>query len=81
MDSWVHMPYFNDVVLGSFVRIGIGANEGKSIYRVAEVIEIVETPKVYNIINNPTNKGLRLRHGSQVYSIHIISCVVDQCLN
>ena len=32
---WVHMPFFEDLVKGCFVRIGIGQNEGRSIYRVS----------------------------------------------
>ena len=29
------MPFFEDLVKGCFVRIGIGQNEGRSIYRVS----------------------------------------------
>lgn len=29
------MPYFSDAVMGCFVRIGIGAHEGRMIYRVS----------------------------------------------
>jgi hypothetical protein len=28
------MPFFEDLVKGCFVRVGIGQNEGRSIYRV-----------------------------------------------
>jgi len=33
---WVHMPFFNEAVEGCFVRVGIGAHEGKMVYRVSE---------------------------------------------
>ena len=32
--SWVHMPFFKDTILGCYVRIGIGQNEGTPVYRV-----------------------------------------------
>lgn len=34
MELWCHMPFFKKVVIGCFVRIGIGFHEGKSVYRV-----------------------------------------------
>lgn len=32
---WVHMPFFMDAIIGCFVRIGIGAHEGRMVYRVS----------------------------------------------
>ena len=32
---WVHMPFFADTITGCFVRIGIGAHEGRMVYRVS----------------------------------------------
>lgn len=32
--QFVHAPFFNKTVIGCFVRIGIGQNAGKSVYRV-----------------------------------------------
>ena len=32
---WVHMPFFVDAIIGCFVRIGIGAHEGRMVYRVS----------------------------------------------
>ena len=29
------MPFFKDVVVGCFVRVGIGAHEGRMVYRVS----------------------------------------------
>ena len=31
---WVHMPFFAETVQGCFVRVGIGAHEGRMVYRV-----------------------------------------------
>ncbi len=35
---WVHMPFFKDTVLGCYVRIGIGAHDGKMVYRVSTIL-------------------------------------------
>ena len=62
---WVHMPFFKDIVVGAFVRIGIGNHDGRPVYRVAEVVGVNDMPKVYNLGGTRTNKGLRLKHGLQ----------------
>lgn len=65
LEQWVHAPFFLRVVTGCFVRMGIGNHDGRPIYRVAEVIDVVETAKVYNLGKSRTNKGLKVRHGLQ----------------
>jgi RNA polymerase-associated protein RTF1 len=62
LERWVHAPFFETTVLNSFVRVNIGTNEGVAIYRVAEVVEVTETPKIYEFGSTKTNKGLRLRY-------------------
>ncbi|KAK2156474.1 hypothetical protein LSH36_212g00023 [Paralvinella palmiformis] len=63
------------VVQGAYVRIGIGQHEGRSVYRVAEVVGVVETAKVYQLGTTKTNKGLKLRHGNaeRVYRLEFVS--------
>ncbi|CAH0381652.1 unnamed protein product [Bemisia tabaci] len=76
MEQFVHLPFFNRVAQGCFVRIGIGNNlNGKPVYRVAEIIGVVETAKIYQLGGTRTNKGLRLRHGAQerVFRLEFIS--------
>lgn len=75
MEQWVHMPFFARTVVGCFVRIGIGNYASRAIYRVAEIIEVVETQKIYNIGSTKTNKGLRLRHGAseRVFRLEFVS--------
>ena len=75
MEKWVHTPFFKQTVVGCFVRIGIGMNLGKSVYRVAEIIDVCETGKVYQLGPTRTNKGLKLRHGSQerVFRLEFVS--------
>lgn len=47
----------------------------KPVYRVAEIVGVVETAKVYNIGKCRTNKGLKLKHGTQerVFRLEFIS--------
>nr|CRZ25129.1 Bm3560 [Brugia malayi] len=72
----VHAPFFNKTVIGCFVRIGIGRNkEGRSVYRAAQILDVVETAKVYQLENTRTNKGLKLKHGEEerVYRLEFVS--------
>lgn len=75
MERFVHLPFFDDVVTNCFVRISIGNNNMRPVYRVAEIVGIVETGKIYSLGHNRTNKGLKLRHGSQerVFRLEFIS--------
>lgn len=75
LERLVHLPFFARVVNGCFVRIGIGNNNGNAVYRVAEIIDVHETAKIYNLGNTRTNKGLKLRHGTQdrVFRLEFVS--------
>ncbi|XP_044728263.1 RNA polymerase-associated protein RTF1 homolog [Chrysoperla carnea] len=76
MEKFVHLPFFDRVVTGCFVRIGIGNNSnGRPVYRVAEVVGVYETAKVYQLGSTRTNKGLKLKHGGQekVFRLEFVS--------
>jgi len=77
IDKFVHLPIFKKTVVGCFVRIGIGTNPEKNIpmYRVAEISDVCETAKVYDVMKSRTNIGLRLNHGkkSKVFRAQFIS--------
>lgn len=75
IEKWVHAPFFKKIACGCFVRIGIGLNAGNSIYRVAEVLDVVETSKVYTLGTTKTNKGFKLRHGEdeRTYRLEFVS--------
>lgn len=75
MERFVHLPFFDRVVQGCFVRIGIGNNNGKPVYRVAEISGVCETGKIYQLGATRTNKGLKLRHGAQerVFRLEFVS--------
>ncbi|XP_064403704.1 RNA polymerase-associated protein RTF1 homolog [Halichondria panicea] len=65
LEKWVHMPFFKDTAIGCYVRIGIGAHDGKMVYRVCRIVNIQEGPKVYSLGSTKTNKTLRLKHATQ----------------
>ncbi|WAR18795.1 RTF1-like protein [Mya arenaria] len=75
LEKWCHMPFFKQTVCGCFVRIGIGNHESRPVYRVAEIIDVLETYKVYQLGSSRTNKGLKLRHGNseRVYRLEFVS--------
>lgn len=75
LEKWVHLPFFKDTVCGCFIRIGIGDKMGKKVYRVAEIYDVVTTPKVYSLGNVKTNKGLKVRHGlaENMYRLEFVS--------
>ncbi|XP_025423605.1 RNA polymerase-associated protein Rtf1 [Sipha flava] len=75
MEKFVHLPTFKKTVIGCFVRIGIGNYNGIPVYRVAEICDVCETAKVYQLGSTRTNKGLRLRHGTneKVFRLEFIS--------
>jgi len=67
VDKFVHLPIFKKTVVGCFVRVGIGHNQEKNqpVYRVAEIVDVCETAKVYDVMKSRTNIGLRMKHGKQ----------------
>uniref|UniRef100_A0A8C6L5U3 RTF1 homolog, Paf1/RNA polymerase II complex component n=1 Tax=Nothobranchius furzeri TaxID=105023 RepID=A0A8C6L5U3_NOTFU len=77
LEHWCHMPFFPKTVTGCFVRIGIGNSSSKPVYRVAEIVDVVETAKVYQLGSTRTNKGLQLRW----VSFQIRTCAQSKALN
>jgi len=79
IEKFVHLPIFKRTAVGCFVRIGIGNNptdqQNKAVYRVAEIVEICETAKTYNVGKSKTNIGLKLRHGrdERVFRVAFVS--------
>merc|ERR1719336_3140668 len=76
LDKFVHLPIFKKTVVGCFVRISIGNNPEKGpMYRAAEILDVCETAKVYEVIKNRTNIGLKVRHGkdTKVFRMNFVS--------
>ena len=76
LDRFCHLPIFKKTVVGCFVRISIGNNPEKGpMYRAAEILDVCETAKVYEVIKNRTNIGLKVRHGkdTKVFRMNFVS--------
>ena len=75
MEKFIHLPFFKTLVMNCYVRIGIGQHQGRSVYRAAEIVDVVETAKVYHVGKNKTNLGLRLKFGKEerVFRVEFIS--------
>ncbi|EDW72257.1 uncharacterized protein Dwil_GK20812 [Drosophila willistoni] len=75
MERFVNLPIFEATVMNCFVRISIGNNDQKAVYRVAEIVGVVETGKIYTLGTTRTNRGLRLKHGTseRVFRLEFIS--------
>ncbi|PAV67861.1 hypothetical protein WR25_24117 [Diploscapter pachys] len=84
----VHAPFFKQVVVGCYIRIGVGPmGGGQSRYQIMEIVNVVETAKVYALEDTKTNKvredssaiagcrGFVLRFGKKerVYRLEFIS--------
>ncbi|KAJ1975707.1 RNA polymerase-associated protein rtf1 [Dimargaris verticillata] len=64
LEKWIHSPFFAQTVAGCYVRVGLGYNNDRTqVYRIAEVVDVVEVPRTYLVNNSLTDKRLVLRHG------------------
>mmetsp|Transcript_52103 Transcript_52103/g.86375 ORF Transcript_52103/g.86375 Transcript_52103/m.86375 type:complete len:562 (-) Transcript_52103:524-2209(-) len=63
LEKWIVEPFFDKVVCGCFVRIGIGKNDDRPIYRVAEIVSVKDGFRPYTMGENTTTKRLELRIG------------------
>eukprot|EP01104_Vermistella_antarctica_P020016 TRINITY_DN827_c0_g2_i3.p1 TRINITY_DN827_c0_g2~~TRINITY_DN827_c0_g2_i3.p1 ORF type:complete len:357 (-),score=122.35 TRINITY_DN827_c0_g2_i3:245-1315(-) len=64
LEKWIEEPFFEEVAVGMYVRIGIGVNDNRRVYRVAEIVEVREGHKKYVLGKKETNKLLTVQHGS-----------------
>lgn len=56
LERFVHMPFFDRIAKGCFIKVGIGQHNNQAVYRVAEIIGVYETAKIYNLGKTRTNK-------------------------
>ncbi|XP_054162672.1 RNA polymerase-associated protein RTF1 homolog [Oppia nitens] len=79
MELWCHSPFFNTTIIGCFVRIGIGLDptNKKNRYVVAQISDVVETAKVYNLGQTRTNRGIKLKHARQTEKVYRLEYVSD----
>lgn len=66
LETFINLPTFEKTVVGCFVRFNISSKIPQTLdYKIAEIIDVVETPEVYMFGDHVrTNKKLLLRHGA-----------------
>lgn len=75
LERFVHLPFFDRIAKGCFIRIGIGQHNNMPVYRAAEITGVYETAKIYQLGNTRTNKGCKVRHGKgeRVFRLEFVS--------
>jgi len=78
LEKWVEEPFFEQVVIGCFVRLGVGKAPGsRSLpqYRVCEIVGVVDYKYSYAFGEFQTKKALMLRigHNQRVWRMNVIS--------
>lgn len=65
--KWFMEPFFEDLIVGCFVRVGIGMKSGQSIYRLCVVrnVDASDPNKQYKLDNKMTYKYLNCVWGSE----------------
>ena len=58
------MKWFPNTVKGCYVRVNIGTGDTKSCYRIAEIVEVIESSKVY-----PLGKHDVINQINKVYDV------------
>ncbi|KAI9498057.1 hypothetical protein BDB00DRAFT_496631 [Zychaea mexicana] len=77
IERWLYAPYFEDVAIGSYVRLFIGQDEQKKhVYRLCQVVDVVPYHKKYSISTDIwSNQALKVKHGKaeKAFTMDIIS--------
>ncbi|GAB2231433.1 hypothetical protein Droror1_Dr00010440 [Drosera rotundifolia] len=66
--KWFMEPFFDELIVGCFVRIGIGTKSGMNIYRLCIVrnVDASDPNKQYKLENKMTHKYLNCVWGSEI---------------
>merc|ERR1712062_90321 len=63
-EQWCHLEWFKRIVVGTFVRVGIGQEaNGKETFRCARVLSVLSSKKTYALGNTRTNLALNCQIG------------------
>ncbi|KAF9407350.1 RNA polymerase-associated protein rtf1, partial [Podila epigama] len=75
LEKWCYSPFFNDTVIGCFVRVSIGQDKNRPVYRITEVVTVGKQAKVYSLGRTNTNLTLTLKHGKaeKAFTMDILS--------
>lgn len=64
LEKWAYAPFFEETIAGCFVRLSLGVDRNKyPVYRVAQIIKVVDHDKIYKVNNLSVKTALRLKHG------------------
>ncbi|GAB2285421.1 hypothetical protein Dimus_019872 [Dionaea muscipula] len=65
--KWLMEPFFDDLMIGCFVRVGIGMKSGQNVYRLCVVqrVDLCEADRQYQLENKTTCKYLNCVWGSE----------------
>ncbi|GMG98532.1 hypothetical protein Nepgr_000372 [Nepenthes gracilis] len=66
LGKWFMEPFFDDLIAGCFVRVGIGVQSGQNIYRLCIVqnVELMDPSRQYELEKKVTSKYLNCVWGS-----------------
>lgn len=75
LEKWCYSPFFKDTVVGCFVRLSIGGDRNRHVYRITEIVAVNKQTKLYNLGKTTTNLTLTLKHGGaeKAFTMDIIS--------
>ncbi|KAI9144050.1 hypothetical protein BKA69DRAFT_1036404 [Paraphysoderma sedebokerense] len=77
LEKWCYAPFFEETVVGSFVRVNIGLNKStnEQIYRICEVVGVTDYHRTYKLGNLQLKKALTISHGQaqRVFLMDIVS--------
>lgn len=76
LKQWIYAPFFDQVVVGCYVRILNGDDNGRAVYRVAEIVDVREANEIYSLdrMNTSwTNKVFNLRYGAKEFVFRLDS--------
>ncbi|KAL7088889.1 hypothetical protein ACP275_13G156100 [Erythranthe tilingii] len=67
LSKWFMEPFFDELIVGCFVRVGIGKSRSGSIYRLCVVrnVDATDPDRKYKLDNKTTSKWLNVVWGSE----------------
>ncbi|CAK8680025.1 unnamed protein product [Clavelina lepadiformis] len=71
LEKWTHLPFFKQTVLGCYVRVAISEEEGRPLYLMAEIIDVIEIAPTYQLGKIRTNLSFGLKHGQHTRFINL----------
>ncbi|CAK8680024.1 unnamed protein product [Clavelina lepadiformis] len=71
LENWIHLPFFKQTVLGCYVRVSTGEEEGRPVYGLAEIVDVVENTTTFQFGNVDPKLGFQLKHGQHTHVINL----------